>query len=89
MPVWIQDVALKPLFKLMGMIEPWEGAQSSLYALLSPDAGNHNGGYFSQVGIYRSREANRGGWPLQSPNPVAKDMETALQLEKVSRSLVF
>ena len=88
MPVWVQDVLLRPVFGLMGMIEPWEGAQSSLYALLSPEVPARNGAYFSQVGIYRTREAGKGGWPLRSPNPAANDDALAERLEKTSLRLV-
>jgi len=88
MPVWVQDVLLRPVFRLAGMIEPWEGAQSSLYALLSPDVPAQSGAYFSQVGIYRTREAAKGGWPLQSPNPAACDDAAAARLEEVSLRLV-
>jgi NAD(P)-dependent dehydrogenase (short-subunit alcohol dehydrogenase family) len=87
MPVWVQDVLLRPLFRLAGMIEPWEGAQSSLYALLSPEVPAQSGAYFSQIGIYRTREAAKGGWPLHSPNPVAHDDSVAERLEKVSFQL--
>jgi NAD(P)-dependent dehydrogenase (short-subunit alcohol dehydrogenase family) len=88
MPLRFQDFWLKPILKLMGMIEPWEGAQSTLYALLSPEVPAHNGGYFSQVGIYRTREAGRGGWPLHSPNPHANDETISEKLYQVSLSLV-
>lgn len=88
MPVWVQDVLLMPVFKLMGMIEPWQGAQSTLFALLSPEVPAQSGAFFSQVGIYRTRDAGKGGWPLKSPNPHAHDLNAAQQLEKVSRKLV-
>ena len=88
MPVWMQDVVLKPILKLFGMIEPWEGAQSSLYALLSPEAEKLNGAYFSQKGIYRTSKANKGGWPLQSPNPHANDDVVAEKLVEISKKLV-
>jgi retinol dehydrogenase-13 len=88
MPVFLQDILLRPLFRLAGMLEPWEGAQSSLYALLSPEVGQQGGKYFSQVGIYRTREAQRGGWPLHSPNPHAHDDGVAERLYQVSRQLV-
>lgn len=88
MPVWMQDTLLRPVLRLAGMIEPWEGAQSSLYALLSPEVSDHNGAYFSQVGIYRTKEASAGGWPLKSPNPVANDSLYAEQLDAISRKLV-
>ncbi len=87
-PVWAQDYVLFPLLKLAGMIEPKDGAQSSLYALLAPEVESLSGSYFSQVGIYRSREAARGGWPLQSPNPNAHDDAAAERLDRVSRQSV-
>jgi NAD(P)-dependent dehydrogenase (short-subunit alcohol dehydrogenase family) len=88
MPVWAQDYLLFPLLKLAGMIEPRDGAQSSLYALLAPEVESLSGSYFSQVGIYRSREAARGGWPLHSPNPAAHDDAAAERLYQVSRQSV-
>jgi NAD(P)-dependent dehydrogenase (short-subunit alcohol dehydrogenase family) len=88
MPVFLQDIVLRPLFRLAGMLEPWEGAQSSLFALLSPEIPQQSGQYFSQTGIYRARQANRGGWPLHSPNPHAHDDAGAERLYQVSRQLV-
>jgi retinol dehydrogenase-13 len=86
--VWAQDVFLRPYLRLAGRIEPWEGAQSSLYALLSPDVTSHSGAYFSQVGMYRDKAANKGGWPMRSPNPNAEDDAAAERLDVVSRQLV-
>ena len=88
MPLWMQDVVLKPFFRMAGMIEPWEGTQSSLYALLSPDVLQHNGAFFSQLGWYREKSANKGGWPLRSPNPQVHDDAVAKRLDQVSRKLV-
>lgn len=86
MPLWAQNFALRPILKLAGMIEPWEGAQSTLFALLTPDL--QNGAFYSQVGIYRTKEACRGGWPMKSPNPNAHDDKMAEQLDHTSRKLV-
>jgi NAD(P)-dependent dehydrogenase (short-subunit alcohol dehydrogenase family) len=88
MPVWAQDYVLRPFLRLSGMIEPWEGAQTTLYALLSPEVPAQAGSYFSQLGTYRERSANRGGWPLRSPNPNAHDDDAAERLDAVSRQLV-
>lgn len=88
MPLWMQNFVLRPVLKLAGMIEPWEGAQSSLYALLAPEVSQQSGAFFSQVGIYRTREAQLGGWPLHSPNPNAHDDVAAERLDQVSRRLV-
>lgn len=88
MPLWIQDYVLRPFFQLAGMIEPWEGAQSSLFALLSPEVPKHAGGFFSQIGWYRDRAANKGGWPLRSPNPLVHEASVDRKLAEVSRKLV-
>jgi NAD(P)-dependent dehydrogenase (short-subunit alcohol dehydrogenase family) len=88
MPTWVQDYVLRPFLRLGGMIEPWEGAQTSLYALLSPDVAAHAGAFFSQTGTYRDKTANKGGWPLRSPNPEAHDDGAAARLDAVSRTLV-
>ena len=88
MPVWAQNWVLRPFLRLSGMIEPWEGAQTTLYALLSPEVPAHAGAYFSQLGMYRDKAANGGGWPLRSPNPNAHDDDAAERLEALSRALV-
>jgi hypothetical protein len=88
MPVWVQDVVLRPFLRLSGMIEPWEGAQTTLYALLSPEVAKHNGEFFSQTGMYREKAAGRGGWPLRSPNPHANDAAAPARLTAMSRQLV-
>lgn len=88
MPVWVQNYVLRPVLGLVGMIEPWEGAQTTLFALLSPDVPKNSGAYFSQRGIYRDKSANRGGWPLVSPNPEAHDDSIAARLEAESWKLV-
>ena len=88
MPLWVQDVLLRPFLRLAGMIEPWEGAQTSLYALLADDVTDHPGAFYSQTGTYRDRSCNKGGWPLRSPNPEANDDEVADRLWNRSRELV-
>ncbi len=66
-----------------------ESAQTSLHFLLSDDAPNHSGAYFSQHSVlYRDKECRKGGWPMESPNPHAKNMETANNLVELSRQLV-
>ncbi|MEM7151960.1 MAG: SDR family oxidoreductase [Myxococcota bacterium] len=73
MPLFVQNYIARPFLKLAGMIEPWAGAQTSLYALLADDVSGHAGAYYSQTGVYRDKSCNTGGWPLRSPNPVAHD----------------
>ena len=66
-----------------------ESAQASLHCMLSDDAPKHSGAYFSQHSVlYRDKECRKGGWPMESPNPHAKDMETAKKLVKLSYELV-
>lgn len=88
MPVWMQDTLLRPFMHLAGMIEPWEGAQTTLYALLSPEVEQHAGAFYSQLGMYRDKSFNKGGWPMASPNPEASDDAVAERLDAVSRKLV-
>lgn len=88
MPVFIQDWILRPILGQMGMIEPWEGAQTTLYAALADDVEQHPGAYYSQTGTYRDKKLNRGGWPLTSPNPHAHDDELAFALYERSLELV-
>ncbi|CUH81468.1 3-oxoacyl-[acyl-carrier-protein] reductase FabG [Tritonibacter multivorans] len=64
-------------------------AQTSLHVLLSDDAPNHNGAYFSQSSVlYRDPGCKDGGWPLASPNPHATDMTAAKALVAKSYGLV-
>ena len=88
MPVWIQDVVARPFLRFAGMIEPWEGSQTTLYALLAPEVEAHPGAFFSQLGMYRDKAANAGGWPLRSPNPHAHDDVATARLDVLSRQLV-
>ncbi|TPV96900.1 MAG: SDR family oxidoreductase [Myxococcales bacterium FL481] len=87
MPKFFAAIAT-PLLKLAGMIEPWEGAQTSLYAMLAPEVPDHPGEYYSQTGVYRDRSCNAGGWPLHSPNPAAHDDAAVDRLWDVSEHLI-
>lgn len=88
MPLWVQNRILRPFGRWMGMLEPDQGMQSSLYALLSPEVAKHPGAYFSQTGWYRDRSLNVGGWPLRSPNPNAHGAESPRRLREISERLV-
>ena len=70
------------------MIEPWEGAQTTLHVLLAPEVADQSGDHFSQKGLYKDKPSRRGGWPLRSPNPLAHDDATAERLWKLSAELV-
>lgn len=87
MPNWLQDTLMKPILRAIGMLEPWEGAQTTLYTLLAPEVVEQAGEYFSQVGFYRDKSANKGGWPMRSPNPNARDDLKARRLWELSAKL--
>ena len=66
-----------------------ESAQTSLHVLLSDDAPNHSGAYFSQSSVfYRDKGYHDGGWPMTSPNPNATDMVNARRLVEIARKRV-
>lgn len=83
---------------IMGIMRPFtrsmsdsneDAAQTSLHVLLSDDAPSHSGAYFSQSSVlYRDAECRDGGWPMKSPNPNARDMDTAKKLVEMSYGLV-
>lgn len=87
MPSFLQTIA-RPFMRMAGLIEPWEGCQTSLYAVLADDVPQHNGAYYSQVGTYRDKSFNQGGWPMRSPNPRAHDDAAVDKLWERSESLV-
>ncbi len=80
----------RPITKLINASDSNEdSAQTSLHVLLSDDAPNHNGAYFSQSSIlYRDEGAKNGGWPMKSPNPNAHDIEIARKLSAQIRTEV-
>jgi NAD(P)-dependent dehydrogenase (short-subunit alcohol dehydrogenase family) len=89
MPVWLQNL-MRPILRMArtGMIEPWEGAQTTLYALLAPEVEAHSGKFYSQTGFYKDKPSRAGGWPLRSPNPMAHDDAAAARLWEASERLV-
>jgi len=92
MPGWLRGVLnllLRPFSGFLGILTPYEGAQTTLHCLLDDDAPQHNGAYFSQNSIlYPNRENRPGGWPMPSPNPNAHDAELARRLYEVSLEMV-
>ena len=86
MPLFVQNILLRPFLSMMGMLEPWEGAQSTLFATLSDDL--EAGAFYSQTGVYRDKSCNGGGWPLTSPNPAVHQPGMADRLWNVSAELV-
>ena len=81
---------MRPISNMLSMTDSNEdSAQSTLHCLLSDDAPNHSGAYFSQSSVlYRDRECRDGGWPLETPNPHAQNMDTAHKLVDLSYELV-
>mmetsp|Transcript_122073 Transcript_122073/g.380018 ORF Transcript_122073/g.380018 Transcript_122073/m.380018 type:complete len:318 (-) Transcript_122073:16-969(-) len=61
------------------LIEPSDGAQTTLHCALSEPGDLENGAFYSQKGIYMDKAAQPGGWPLPLPNPnVAPDYAARL-----------
>ena len=85
----LMNVALRPFSGMMGMMPPFDGAQTQLHCLLDDDVPQHNGAYFSQNSILYPKKENRaGGWPMTSPNPQTHDAELASKLYNKSIELV-
>ncbi len=71
MPVWAQNL-MRPILRLGGMIEPWEGAETTL---LAPEVAGQSGEYFSQTGSYKDKQARRLAASLaQSYRPILSPM---------------
>jgi len=86
---FLQNVLLRPFSGMLGTMSWFEGAQTSLHCLLSDDAPNHNGAYYSQNSIlYPNKENRAGGWPMKSPHPQGEDKELAAKLSDTSFALV-
>ena len=89
MPVFIQNIVMRPFSPFLGMMSPYEGAQTTLHCLFDDDAPQHSGEYFSQNSIlYPNKENRPGGWPMPSPNPNAHDTELAENLYHRSLALM-
>ena len=88
LPIRILMTILRPIIK--SMTDSNEiSAQTSLHCLLSDDISNHSGAYFSQSSVlYSDKKCKNGGWPMKSPNPNARDMETAKKLVDISYKIV-
>ena len=87
--VFIQNIIMRPFARFLGTMSPFDGAQTTLHCLLDDEAPRYNGKFFSQNSIfYPNKENKAGGWPMESPNPNAKDPEQAEKLYEVSLELV-
>ena len=87
-PMRIAMAIMRPLSRLVSDSNT-ESAQTTLHCLLSDDAPRHSGAYFSQSSVlYRDKECRGGGWPMETPNPNARNMEIARRLVAMSYDLV-
>ena len=88
LPMRAAMAVMRPVSRLVSDSNE-ESAQTTLHCLLSDDAPQHSGAYFSQWSIlYRDKECRAGGWPMETPNPNAKNLDTARQLVALSYDLV-
>lgn len=70
------------------MIEPEDGAQTTLHCVLNKPEDMESGGWYSQFsGLYSKKECRSGGWPMTHPNANANP-ENASKLWEVSEKLV-
>jgi len=88
LPLRILMTLIRPFYRLVSDSNE-ESAQTTLHCLVSDDAVNHNGAYFSQSSVlYRDKQCRNGGWPMETPNPNADDMDAARRLVDMSYGLV-
>ncbi|AOW94288.1 SDR family oxidoreductase [Rhodococcus sp. WMMA185] len=88
LPMRIAMAVMRPFSRFVSDSNE-QSAQTTLHCLLSDDAPNHPGAYFSQSSVlYRDRKCRGGGWPMDTPNPNAKNIETARKLVDMSYGIV-
>lgn len=88
LPLRVLMAAARPISRLVSDSNE-ESAQTTLHCLISDDAPRHSGAYFSQSSVlYRDKNCRPGGWPLETPNPHAKNMTIAHELVTLSYELV-
>ena len=87
---FLLGTVLRPLGWALGIISPELGAQTTLHCLLAEDMPQHNGAYFcAKSGSQFQRKSGRGGgWPIQAPNPNARDAVMAERLWEASEKMV-
>uniref|UniRef100_A0A6U4AFA3 Protochlorophyllide reductase n=1 Tax=Ditylum brightwellii TaxID=49249 RepID=A0A6U4AFA3_9STRA len=79
---------LRKLFLWSGkMINAVDGAQTTLFCILNDAKSMESGAFYSQLGVYKEKDATKGGWPIKLPNPKATD-EVASKLWVESEKLV-
>ena len=88
LPVFFQNVLLKPFLSMAGMTNPTIGSQTTLHCLIDERVNDKSGSFFSQVGIYKDKVSRAGGWPMESPNSLVYNDALCEELFKVSCSMV-
>ncbi len=80
---------MRPFSGMLGTMDWFEGAQTTLHCLLDDDAPNNSGAFYSQTSIlYQNKADKAGAWPMKSPNPIAHDDAVAEKLYAISTELV-
>ena len=88
LPVFFQNVLLKPFLSMAGMTNTTIGSQTTLHCLIDDSVIDKSGCFFSQVGIYKDKESRAGGWPMKSPNSQVYDDVLCKELFKIASSMV-
>ena len=88
LPVFFQNVLLKPFLSMAGMTNTTVGSQTTLHCLIDDSVADKRGCFFSQVGIYKDKESRKGGWPMKSPNSQVYDDVLCEKLFKAANSMV-
>ncbi len=88
LPVFFQNVLLKPFLSMAGMTNTTIGSQTTLHCLLDDIVAKNSGCFYSQVGIYKDKASRAGGWPMKSPNSQVYDDVLCEKLFKAANSMV-
>ncbi len=88
LPVFFQDVLLKPFLSMAGMTNTTIGSQTTLHCLVDDTVNENSGCFYSQVGVYKDKESRKGGWPMKSPNSQVYDDVLCEKLFKAANSMV-
>ena len=88
LPLFFQNVLLKPFLSMAGMTNTTIGSQTTLHCLIDDSVADKSGCFFSQVGIYKDKASRAGGWPMTSPNSQVYDDVLCKELFKLANSMV-
>ena len=88
LPVFFQDILLKPFLTIAGMINVKLGSQTTLHCLIDSSVTNYPGCFFSQFGIYKEKSSRPGGWPMKSPNNQVYNDKICKELFEKSKEMV-